>query len=160
MLDHVLCDPSMARAFDQYVLTMLPDRPSSLMIRWFALRIRKRFGENAKASASLDTVIEMARSRKDPFGLVLSKVPPEPGIYWLTGDKKNLYVGETKNLRERLEMQFDGSCGFEFWNIPRNQLQISFKSDTNPVARLPIQQSRWISDWNPIGNFEPQAARQ
>jgi len=154
-LDRVLCDPCMASEFDRYVLTMVPDEPSSLKIRWFALRIRKAAKYISKTSAKLNSIIPMARNHEAPFGIKLSKVPAEPGLYWLSGDER-LYVGETENLRERFEIQF-GHRKFDFWRTPLDRLQLAFRSVTAPVVPLTKHQSCWISKWKPIGNYEKLA---
>jgi len=157
-LDHVLCDPRLARGFDQYVLSMLPDEPSSLMVRWFALRLRKGANYISGNSASRDKMIRMARNTENPFNLNLSKVPVEPGLYWLSDDRgKRLYIGETVNLRERLEVQF-GHRKFDFWDIPTDSLRLAFQPITTDTIELPKHQSRWIFDWHPIGNYQKLAA--
>lgn len=156
-LDHVLCDPQLASEFDQYVLTMLPDKPSSLKIRWFAFRIRKAADKISKASIRLDEDIAMARHIERPFSMDLSKIPASPGLYWLSGDNRNLYVGETDNLQERLEIQF-GHKKFNFWETPHDKLLLRFKAVNTPISALPKHQSRWISRWQPLGNFEKLAA--
>jgi DNA modification methylase len=159
-LDHILCDPDLARGFDEYVLAMLPDKPNSLKIRWFALRIRKGANYISRSSATLRRKIAKTRESENPFALKPSRIPAEPGLYWLFGAKKHLYVGETKNLRERLEVQF-GTSKFNFWDTARDQLQLAFRV-VKPIeaTNLPKHQSRWISEWRPIGNYEKLAARQ
>ena len=154
-----MCDPRMAGEFDRYVLAMLPDEPSSFKIRWFAMRIRKRAKDSVKASAKLNSVLSMARKREAPFGITLSKVPAEPGLYWLSGDE-HLYVGETENLRERFEVQFNDRNKFDFWKTPLDKLQLRFKAAKAPDDNLSGQQSHWISKWRPIGNYERLAAQQ
>src|SRR5206468_5607 len=156
-LDHVLCDPRLASAFDQYVLTMLPDEPSSLEIRWFALRIRKAADKISQAAGKLNKDIAIARDFESPFSLDQSKVPASPGLYWLRDDNRHLYVGETDNLQERFEIQF-GHKKFGFWGTPLDQLLLPFKKVDAPIPTLPKHQSRWISKWQPIGNFEKLAA--
>lgn len=159
-LDHILCDPQLARGFDQYVLTMLPDKPSSLQIRWFALRLRKLASSLSEESAQLTDAIALARNYKNPFEInIASDIPPEPGIYWLRGGRKHLYVGETDNLRERFEVQF-GHDGFKFWDTPRNQLRLSFRPARDNASELPKHQSRWISKWEPIGNYTALATKR
>jgi len=152
-LDHILCDPDMAERFDQYVLSMLPDQPKSLMIRWFALRVRKRASYFSRASAKVENIGQIADDATNPFAINLRDVPSTPGLYWLRSQDRHLYVGETDNLRERLEAQF-GHKNFDFWNTPHNSLQISFNATIVPVADLPMHQSRWISKWEPVGNFK------
>ncbi len=101
-LDHVLCDPRLATAFDRLVLAMLPDEPTSLKIRWFALRLRKSANYISKRSASLAKCVPMPRDTCNPFSVKFSEVPAQPGLYWLSGDQKHLYVGETDNLPRKV----------------------------------------------------------
>lgn len=117
-LDSVLCDPNLASKFDEFVLTMIPDKPSSLKIRWFALRIRKSATPDFRKSAAQTERIPMPKPRQNPFELTLSELPAQPGLYWLSGNKKNLYVGETDNLRERVKTQF-GHRKFDFGRCHR-----------------------------------------
>jgi DNA modification methylase len=158
-LDHILCDPKMARDFDQFVLTMLTEEPSSLMIRWFALRIRKAADRISQGSMKLNDFIPMPRDVDNPFRLDDSKIPASPGLYWLSDERRNLYVGETDNLLERLQIQF-GHKKFDFWQSPLDKLRISFRKVDEAILLLPKFQSRWISKWHPIGNFEKLAASQ
>jgi DNA modification methylase len=152
-LDHVLCAPRLARAFDQYVLTMLPDEPSSLKIRWFVFRIRKATDRISQASTKLGENIPIARDVENPFAIDPAKVPAGPGLYWLKDDCRRLYVGETDNLRERFQIQF-GHKRFDFWQAPIDKLQLGFKSVNAPLSDLPRHQFRWISKWLPIGNYK------
>jgi hypothetical protein len=155
-LDHVLCDPEMAASFDRFVLTMLPDRPSSFKIRWFAFRIRKRANKVRQDAAKLNKDIQIPTELANPYSLKLSHIPAQPGLYWLSGQDRHLYVGETMNLRERFEVQF-GHQKFGFWDTPFEQLKISFR----PVsAKLAEHQSRWISKWQPVGNYSDLASKQ
>lgn len=158
-LDHVLCDPALAEQFDRYVLAMIPDKPDSLLIRWFAFSIRKGANKRSKASAKLSNTIEMSKNFRNPSELVGNgRVPAEPGIYWLTGNRKRLYVGETENLRERFEVQF-GHNGFDFWETPHDSLRLSFRPAKDQAKELPNHQSRWIADWEPIGNYTALATK-
>jgi DNA modification methylase len=159
-LDSVLCDPDLANAFDRLVLAMLPDEPSSLKIRWFALRLRKAANYISKKSASLAKPVPMPRENNNPFDLDFADVPNQPGLYWLSGNQKHLYVGETENLRERFTVQF-GHKKFDFWDIPPEKLKLSFRPVTPRASEsLQSHQSCWISTWRPIGNYEKLAARQ
>jgi len=157
-LDHILCDPKLARGFDQYVLAMLPEKPSSFHIRWFALRIRKGANYISKNSANVDAKIRIAQEFANPFDMDITKVPAQPGLYWLSSDKQHLYVGETENLNERFKVQF-GHHEFDFWGASPEKLQLGFTAVLKPAPSLPMQQSRWIFDWKPIGNYERLAMR-
>jgi hypothetical protein len=151
-LDHVLCDPDMASAFDRYVLTMLPDQPTSLMIRWFALRIRKAASSISQNASKLADLVVKPNDGANPFSLNVSKVLESPGIYWLQDEKSHLYVGETDNMRERLEFQF-GHNNFDFWKTARDKLMLRIRYADFPLSALPKHQSRWISKWQPLKNY-------
>jgi DNA modification methylase len=159
-LDHVLCDPKLARSFDDYVLSMLPDRPSSLKIRWFALRIRKQANRISAKAALLDHMIEKGTHSENPFEMKPANIPSEPGLYWLSAGSKALYVGETINLHDRLSIQFRQDSQFSFWGNSHRTLRLCFHADQSRAASLPEHQSRWISEWKPIGNYKLLATRQ
>jgi len=72
--------------------------------------------------------------------------------------EKHLYVGETVNLRDRFEVQFSHKK-FAFWDTAFDQLHVSFKA-VNASTPLPQNQSRWISKWQPIGNYEELATKK
>lgn len=157
-LDSVLCDPGVAREFDQLVLEMLTDEPSSFMIRWFALRIRKNADRISQLAAKIKQLIPMRRSAGNPFDLNFEEVAAEPGLYWLSGeDDRHLYIGETDNLRERFEVQF-GQKKFDFWKTPLRALSLRFTLADGLASELPAQQSRWISKWRPVGNYAKLAS--
>lgn len=101
-----------------------------------------------------------ARSSESPFDIDITKVPTNRGLYWLTGADKRLYVGETDNLRERVEVQFTiKNDGFKFWGTPRDELRLSYRPLPDETISLAQHQSRWISKWNPIGNYKALASR-
>lgn len=151
-LDHILCDPQLARQFDEYVLSMIPERLSSLKIRWFALRIRKCACLHRKKARMLEDYVALPGSRSfaDPFDL-MSKVPADPGLYWLRGADRHLYVGETRNLRDRLEVQFSSKL-FDFWGTDRQKLELGYRC-VDSVDIVAPNQSIWIGKWKPVGNL-------
>ena len=143
-LDHILCDPEMARKFDACVRSILPVQLETFKIRWFALRIRKKARDISRASAKLKNIIRKGRHTESPFDMAASKVPAARGLYWLSGDK-HLYVGETENLQERIEDQFMHST-FDFWGTPRSKLKVVFSAvQADMEDNLSEHQSRWIS---------------
>jgi len=149
-LDHVLCDPLLAKQFDACVLSMIPEQLSSLKIRWFALRLRKRTAIYKKAVAKLKKhYVEMPRSFDSPFDLA-ARAPDKPGLYWLRGENP-LYVGETPNLRERLEVQFS-SNSFDFWGTDRQKLELGYSCVDRADIVAP-NQCIWIGRLNPVGNL-------
>ena len=159
-LDHLLCDPKLAGEFDQYVLSMLPDRPDSLKIRWLGLRLRKNANYIARTAAALESKVRMPRGMENPFELEAARVPAAAGLYWVMAGKKRLYVGETENLRERLGVQFHETVRFDFWGNARQELAVAFRAESHSAGMLAKQQSRWIAEWRPIGNYSRLGMRQ
>ena len=80
-----------------------------------------------------------------------------PGLYWLQSadEEKKLYVGKTENLRLRFQLQIKDSP-FDFWETPRSELEIRFAPANRDV--LLGNQSYWINEWKPRGNYSLLAA--
>lgn len=108
-LDEILCDPELARKFDQLAGEFAPGfKP--LQYRWAALKLRKQ------------SKLAWERSQRLPAGAVsanegvalkefdAAEVGDGSGLY-LIGEAarkdKTLYAGEAMSLRERLKSQFD-----------------------------------------------------
>ena len=105
-LDEILCDPQVASEFDQCAQNFAPRRYSPLQYRWAALKLRKE----AKFAHSRGYALKSARLNA-PIAIdnkKLKDVPNSAGVYLIVGcdHKDNLYVGETLNLRERLQYPF------------------------------------------------------
>jgi site-specific DNA-methyltransferase (adenine-specific) len=109
-LDDILCSPKAAAEFDQIAEKLAPGF-SPFKYRWAALAIRKR----ARQSRSLakNYFLEW-RERKLPRAMPLSRCGTggyeQPGVYVLTGGSQDLYVGETFNVRTRIEQKLNTDC--------------------------------------------------
>jgi len=152
--DHVLCDPDLASRFDESVRSMIPEPLTSLKIRWFALRIRKRANNNYRARVRklLNDFVALPRINNNPFSLPWGHVPACPGLYWLRGEDRHLYVGETRNLCERLKIQFSPNR-FDFWGANKQKLELGYRCVDSARILMP-NQSIWIGKWNPEGNLK------
>ncbi|MCL2647552.1 MAG: hypothetical protein FWD61_11195 [Phycisphaerales bacterium] len=152
-LDRVLCDPALAAQFDECVMNMIPESLTSLMVRWFALRLRKQAWSYRRQAQQITEPVNIARNYKSPFDLAhLKRAPTSAGLYWLrAGNDHPLYVGETPNLRERLELQFTAT-GFDYWGTDRRKLELGYRSVEQPELTQP-NQSIWIGRWKPLGNL-------
>jgi hypothetical protein len=157
-LDQVLCDPDAAAEFDRYVRSLIAEEISSFRIRWVALHIRKEAKKTRAAGVALRDRQPLPRTVQQVASLDLSHIPLERGLYWLQGSGKKLYVGETLNLRRRFERQLHISRA-DFWDIQRENLELRYCALPDAEEELlKGNQSRWIADWNPIGNFSELAA--
>lgn len=103
--DEILCDPILVAQFDEFARRLAPGyRPFEY--RWAALRLRKE----AKKARTRAAVLKAPKH----FGPMIpvddldtDKLPEVPGLYLLSESAKNkIYVGETMNLRRRLDLQF------------------------------------------------------
>jgi DNA modification methylase len=150
-LDRILCDPEEGRMFEQYVQSMISKRVEAFKIRWVAFHFRKRAKKIRLAGCKLTAREPLPKNRVPVYSLALGDLPQEPGLYWLQGPDKNLYVGETLNLRKRFKLQFE-SPKFDFWNTEPHDLQFRFRP---LMAELEGNQSKWIAAWDPppLGNY-------
>jgi hypothetical protein len=62
-----------------------------------------------------------------------------------------LYVGETPNLRERIETQFSPNA-FDFWGVAKQKLELGYRR-VDGAENVAPNQSIWIGKWNPVGNL-------
>mgnify|MGYP000586758980 CR=1 FL=1 len=103
-LDDLLCSPDAAAEFDRIASEFAPGY-SPLEYRWAALSIRKR-ATDSKRFARRHFSAWLA-GRRLPPSAPLSKWTDGcyevPGVYVLFSDSIALYVGETMNLRRRID---------------------------------------------------------
>lgn len=157
-LDHILCEPAEADEFDRFVQSIISEKLSPFQIRWVALYIRKRATKNRRASQELTAFEPLPKNGQAVDALDLGRVPPNPGLYWLRGPGRPLYVGETLDLRRRFQLQFETS-GFGFWDTPRRELDVRYcVLPDGDNTLLGGNQSHWIARWKPVGNFSGFAA--
>ena len=106
-LDEILCDPVLAREFDE-VARRYASGHTSLEYRWAALKLRKEASLARSRSAVLDAPSRL-QAPVPIDGFNFSRVQAEPGVYIVTdfaNPSNRLYVGETFNLRDRLRNHF------------------------------------------------------
>ncbi len=105
-LDKILCCPTLVLEFDQIASRICPDY-SPLQYRWAALNLRKR------RSLKPEPVSHVVRSEQDinisVDDIDTSSLPLNQGIYIFFDSQQTLYVGESQNLKKRLEKHLDHS---------------------------------------------------
>jgi site-specific DNA-methyltransferase (adenine-specific) len=153
-LDHILCDPQLAVQFDDLAFKLAPGF-SSLDYRWAALGVRKAAGRHKAKAAIADLVIferlGIATSVK------ASVIPTHAGIYMFRTDERALYIGETENLRNRIERHFDrsNSIGIPEWIYDSGSRKIELgivEAGGNSTARK-ISELRAIAEFTPVLNY-------
>jgi len=104
-LDEILCDPALAAEFDRLARQFAPGY-KPLEYRWAALKLRKE-AKYARSRAIVLTPPNRFGAMVPIDELAARSLPEAAGLYVLSEDPKrtrNLYVGETLNLRSRLTL--------------------------------------------------------
>jgi hypothetical protein len=119
--------------------------------------MRKQAHDIRKGLETLGSPIGQPRSSYTAQDLDLGRVGEVPGLYWLQSmdQRKKLYVGKTKNLRQRFRLQIVESS-FDFWGTGRRELEVRFAPAKSAI--LTGNQSYWIGKWRPVGNYSKLAA--
>jgi HicB family len=113
-LDKIICDPDLALEFDRIAAKLAPSfRP--LDYRWVALGVRKAAGRySSKAQTVKVPQFEILGATT---AVRSSTIPADQGMYWFRCEDESLFIGETDNLRQRIERHFDcgGKTGLPEW---------------------------------------------
>ncbi|HEV2968515.1 MAG TPA: DNA methyltransferase [Pirellulales bacterium] len=150
-LDEILCDPDLAREFDNRAFQFAPGL-DSFMNRWGALALRKRAKLARSRGALLQAPATLAPAtpllRFDP-----DVIRGEPGVYVVANRFQSLYVGATLNLRERLRNQFGQEQRMVWLNVA-NDLGVQARSfpNTRPGEIL-AWQSCFVRKYRPQWNL-------
>jgi site-specific DNA-methyltransferase (adenine-specific) len=123
-LDRIICDPNLAYDFDRIAAQLAPGF-SPLDYRWIALGVRKAAGryQSEANSVSVPTFENIGSTHT----VKASKIPTEQGIYIFRYQDESLFVGETDNLRNRIERHFDvsGHRGLPEWLFDKRRNPIT-----------------------------------
>jgi DNA modification methylase len=157
-LDAVLCDPVEASRFDEYVRSMIAETVSSFKIRWVAFYIRKQAHEFPAAVRGMEAFVSLPKRKQTVSSLDWDAISPVRGIYWLQSPDMKLYVGKALDLRQRFQLQLR-DVRFDFWGTKLGDIEVRYcvlpEVDDNCLKG---NQSRWIANWTPVGNFSELAA--
>jgi site-specific DNA-methyltransferase (adenine-specific) len=106
-LDKIICDPDLAERFDSVAALLAPDH-SPIEYRWVVLGLRKARRLSKKAAN-----IDCPRFKRlgSATEIRMSRLPIGQGLYVIRTDRLGLYVGETDNLRHRIEHHFESAGG-------------------------------------------------
>jgi site-specific DNA-methyltransferase (adenine-specific) len=113
-LDKIICDPDLAAEFDRIAARLAPGF-CPLDYRWVALGVRKAAG---RYSSKAQTIKLPQFEVLGPTTAVRpSTIPTDQGMYWFRCEDESLFIGETDNLRQRIERHFacGGKTGFPEW---------------------------------------------
>ena len=164
-LDDILCDPELARQFDEKARALAPGF-TPLQYRWGALTLRKKSSKAFVRSElfkglSLD---QFKSSEQLKSWHKVKNISGSPGLYVIRGHSQEMiyYVGGTLNLQRRFSMQF-AEGQLEHWRTTRGAESVSYlpkPEGTDPIDLLSMQK-RLIRLANPsrlLNVPEPTAA--
>lgn len=159
-LDRILCDPALRATFDSIAQLLAPGF-TSLEYRWVALGLRKarRLIKNAGA-------IELPQLERCGAVRSISKnrIPDTKGVYVLRCDQQALFVGETDNLRQRIErhLEFNGGKVVPDWiydcGSKAIHLSLSALPDVTHTDRRTIEFGI-ITNEHPIFNYVHRSSK-
>ncbi|MCA9120802.1 MAG: hypothetical protein KDB11_11490 [Planctomycetales bacterium] len=152
-LDDILCQPDLAYEFDTIASRFAPGY-KPVEYRWAALKLRKQ----AKLARTRAGVLKSLKLER--FGRRVSvdeldelDLPNERGVYLVSGGKsKNLYAGETLNLRTRLSQQF-AEPQLEEWHLLSKKVKVQAFRLTSSASEMLAMQSCLITEYHPKLNF-------
>jgi site-specific DNA-methyltransferase (adenine-specific) len=133
-LDKIICDPDLASQFDGIAKQLAPGF-SSLDYRWIALGVRKAAGRYSSQAQEIEVPqFELLGNTKS---VRASRIPIEQGLYIFRCGDAPLFVGETDNLRGRIERHFDVSehLGLPEWLYERHRRAMSLGIFPMPRVR-------------------------
>ncbi len=107
-IDEVLCRPEVASEFDSIARYFAPGY-SDFQYRWAALAIRKRSSNSRTLAKKKFTDWLKKKPLPKSQRIESLRLPKEgcPGVYILSSDDQPLYVGESCNVRRRIENVMD-----------------------------------------------------
>ncbi len=157
-LDQIICDPDLARQFDEYAMRLAPGyRP--LEYRWVALGLRKA-GRLQKSKAETQTLPDLGLCR-GVSRLKASVLPQTNGLYLFSSEGSPVFLGHTDNLRHRIERHMDvsDSRGLPDWLWDQGPLDLSV-AEMPGVLRVSRQTAELllVRRLHPLLNYQRLAA--
>ena len=159
-LDEILCDPDLAKQFDEIARRLAPSRFTSLHYRWGALTLRKK-SKTARVRSERFTGLSLDEyGKKQPLKSLTNEENfcNSPGLYLITGSRRETkYVGSALNLSKRMSTQF-GPDQLDHWlnNFGATSIRHLPKPDvTDPIDLLSMQKrliqlaKPILNDWGP-----------
>jgi len=148
-VDDVLCSPKAAAELDRIAARFAPGF-SSFEYRWAALAIRKRATQSKTLAAKrFREWLEKDLPREVPLSQCTGPDYEQPGVYVLHNGREHLYVGETFNLRQRIEQ----AQAADFWTdmSPRS---VTFVPTGDEQSRQHGLQAALIGRLRPLLNSQ------
>jgi len=157
-LDHIICDPELAKEFDEYAMRLAPGF-EPLQYRWVALSLRKAGRLRKDVLSKLEMPALEAVSRV--ADLEVSSLPDTGGLYLFSSRKRAVFLSQTGDLRHRLErhMEVSDALGLPRWLWDEGPLDLSIAAMPG-VTKGPRQVAELVlvKELHPILNYQRSAA--
>lgn len=147
-VDDIICDPSLAKEFDDIAAKIAPGF-TSLEYRWAMLNVRK---------SGRDKTPFVMPQFKEPIQLLSDtlSLPASRGVYVLSDQSRTLYVHGTANLNGGIalhrQLDFGSAFANRLWNPNPNDLLVSYAMIPEAKFLRPIE-LRLISERKPLFNI-------
>lgn len=154
-LDKIICDPDLALEFDRIAGKLAPGF-SSLDYRWVALGVRKASGRYASKAQTIKPPNFEILGHTD--AVKASRITTGQGIYLFRCEDASLFVGDTDNLRQRIERHLDsgGTSGLPDWLYDRGGRAINLgilpTPDIGPTDRKVVELGTVLA-FRPLFNY-------
>jgi site-specific DNA-methyltransferase (adenine-specific) len=157
-LDRIICDPDLAGEFDRYALQLAPGF-TPLEYRWVALGLRKA----GRLRKDLENRIEVPKL--EPVcgvrQLKASSLPKAGGVYLFSSARKPVFLGQTDDLRHRIERHMDvsASLGLPDWLWEEGPLDLSLAEMPGVLRGVrQLTELLLVKELKPILNYQRSAA--
>lgn len=153
-LDKIICDPDLAAAFDE-TASRLAHGFTSLEYRWLALGLRKARRLTPNAEAVELPNLEFLGTTKS---IRSSRLPTEQGLYLFRCEEDAIFLGETDNLRHRIERHFEagGDKGLPDWLYDPGRKAVRLQIANLPGVRATTRKAmelKAIRELHPLFNY-------
>lgn len=154
-LDRIICDPQLAGSFDELTSKLCPGH-SALDCRWVVLGLRKARRLSKKHSGLVLPSFDYLGPTTE---IRTGRLPKTQGLYIFKSSDNDVFVGETDNLRDRLERHFESGGGKEvvpkwLYDPGRNRIRLGIVTLDTPLhdARKELELG-FIGRLKPALNF-------
>ncbi|MHC4442078.1 MAG: GIY-YIG nuclease family protein [Planctomycetota bacterium] len=137
-LDQIICDPVLVNEFDTIAERISPGY-SSLQYRWAALYLRKRRKLCPETLGHVVTPVDIKQASVNQ--LDINDISSQQGLYIFFNPSCALYIGESKNLRNRIRKHIDHSdnkgLAYWLWQNGSEELHLEYHIlDVNTSTRI------------------------
>ena len=155
-LDHILCDPQHAGEFDRIARRLAPGW-TPFHYRWGALYLRKEAFKKRSQATRIDAELAELTFKRPRDAADWGNVPSKPGVYLLKDSKENYYLGETFDLRSRIQTQTSADAMAAMSMDPAAARLAVLPLEVDVKQRWGIQ-SRLLRAYRPRTNWTKQFA--